>query len=108
MTSILRIVLAVFAAAAGLAALYLVGSPGSIANGRAWALGAITLLIACTLLSTVWDTLRSTASEPFISAELVSEAPADPVQGEVSKLLGLLRQHAEANETFSTALERAK
>ena len=107
MTSILRIVLAVFAAAAGLAALYLVGSPGSIANGRAWALGAITLLIACTLLSTVWDTLRSTASEPFISAELVSEAPADPVQGEVSKLLGLLRQHAEANENFSTVLDRA-
>ena len=107
MTSILRIVLAVFAAAAGLAALYLVGSPGSIANSRAWALGAITLLIACTLLSTVWDTLRSTASEPFISAELVSEAPADPVQGEVSKLLGLLRQHAEANENFSTVLDRA-
>lgn len=108
MTSILRIVLAVAAAAAGLAALYLIGSPGSIAHARAWELGAVTLLIACTLLSTVWDTLRTAKSIPLLAEVLAADTPADPVQGEVSKLLSLLRQHAEANENFSTVLDRAK
>ena len=108
MTSILRIVLAVTAAAAGLAALCLIGGPGSIANARAWALGAVTLLMACTLLSTVWDTLRPAKSAPLVTEAPVSDFAADPVQGEVSKLLGLLRQHAEANENFSTVLDRAK
>ena len=111
MTSILRIVLAVIAAAAGLVALFLIRSPGSIANARVYELGAVTLLIACTLFSTVWDTLRSTKPLPlpaFSPDAAESDTPADPVQNEVSKLLGLLRQHAEANENFSTVLERAK
>ena len=111
MTSILRIVLAVIAALAGLTALYLIRSPGSIANAPAYELGAVTLLIACTLLSTVWDTLRAARPAPLagLSAEApLPEMPSDPVQSEVSKLLSLLRQHAEANENFSTVLERAK
>ncbi|MEI7598370.1 MAG: GGDEF domain-containing protein [Aestuariivirga sp.] len=113
MTSILRIVLAVVSALAGLTALYLIRSPGSIANAKAIELGAVTLLIAATLLSTVWDTLRAArpAAEvlPTVSADVSDGSPsADPVQSEVSKLLSLLRQHAEANENFSTVLERAK
>ncbi|WP_161957088.1 GGDEF domain-containing protein [Aestuariivirga litoralis] len=113
MTSILRIVLAVVSGAAGLVALYLIRSPGSIANARAYELGAVTLLIAATLLSTVWDMLHApkavqlSAAPPAETAALDTSA-ADPVQTEVSKLLSLLRQHAEANENFSTVLERAK
>ena len=117
MTSILRIVLAVVSAVAGFTALYLISSPGSVANARAIELGAVTLLIAATLLSTVWDTLRAARPAPEAKSAAQSAAPADaaegttpadPVQSEVSKLLNLLRQHAEANENFSTVLERAK
>ncbi|MCA3559844.1 MAG: diguanylate cyclase [Aestuariivirga sp.] len=115
MTSIPRIVLAAVSAAAGLLALYLIRSPGSIPNAKAWELGAVVVLIAATLLSTVWDTLRAQKSPPGAAAAPAepdapdsSSAAADPVQTEVAKLLSLLRQHAEANENFSTVLERAK
>lgn len=110
MTSILRIVLAVVAGLAGLVALYLIHSPGSLANARAYELGAVTLLIACTLFGTVWDMLRPAvpAASPAAPEAVFADTQADPVQTEVSKLLALLRQHAEANENFSTVLERAK
>lgn len=114
MTSILRIVLAVVAGLAGLTALYLINSPGAVAHAKAYAFGAVTLLLVCTLLSTVWDALRTAPSAPSLSqpalpAEApVAETPTDPVQSEVAKLLALLRQHAEANENFSLVLERAK
>jgi diguanylate cyclase len=110
MTLILRIVLAVLAAIAGLGALYLIRSPGSVAHEKTLELAAVTLLIAVTLFSTVWNTLRASPVAVFAQApsDAPSATPADPVQGEVSKLLTLLRQHAEANENFSTVLERAK
>ena len=113
MTSILRIVLAVVAGLAGLAALYLIRSPGSIANAEAYELGAVALLIACTLFSTVWDTLRPAPPPAPAAADAAADAaarevPPDPVQSEVGKLLLLLSQHAEANENFSTVLERAR
>ncbi len=113
MTSILRIVLAVVAGIAGLAGLYLIGTPASLAHQQAWELGAVTLLLATTLLGTFWDSLRAAGPEtvatlPAADTLALSETAADPVQSEVSKLLSLLRQHAEANETFSTVLERAR
>ncbi|WP_374333999.1 diguanylate cyclase [Aestuariivirga sp.] len=115
MTSILRIALAALAGLAGLFTLYLIRSPGSIANERALELGAVTLLLAVTLVSTVWDTMRparSTGAAPAAPAALAEPtlraADADPVQNEVGRLLSLLRQHAEANENFSNVLERAK
>lgn len=111
MTSILRIMLAVVAGLAGLTALYLIHSPGVVGHAKAYQFGAVTLLIVCTLLSTVWDRLRaprSAAPAPLAAEPPVSETPADPVQTEVTKLLALLRQHAEANENFSGVLERAK
>ena len=113
MTSILRIVLAVLAGVAGVAGLYLIGSPGSLVHQQAWELGAVTLLLAAALLGTVWDTFRAAGAAPdealpAADTQSLSETAADPVQSEVAKLLNLLRQHAEANETFSTALERAK
>ena len=40
--------------------------------------------------------------------EALAEVSVDPVQSEVTKLLSLLRQHAEANENFSAVLERAR
>ena len=112
MTSFLRLLLAVVSGIAGLAALYLIRSPGLFASQTALEIGAVTLLLATTLLGTVWDTLRG--ARPELPAptpppdEATAELSPDPVQSEVTKLLALLRQHAEANENFSTVLERAK
>ena len=111
MLPILRILLAVVSGIAGLAALYLIRSPGSIPNEKALQLGAVTLLIAATLLGTLWDALRPARPAPVTAQDgdaPLPASPVDPVQNEVSKLLGLLRQHAVANENFSTVLERAK
>ena len=49
MIPIQRIVLAVVSAIAGLTALYLIRSPGSIANAKAIELGAVTVLIAANI-----------------------------------------------------------
>ena len=112
MTLFLRIMLAVVSGGAGLAALYLIRSPGLFAGQMALEIGAVTLLLAATLFSTVWDTLREarsvTAGPAVPAADALAEVSVDPVQSEVAKLLSLLRQHAEANENFSTVLERAK
>ena len=112
MTSLLRILLAVVAGFAGLAALYLIRSPGLFASQQALEIGAVTLLLATTLLSTVWDTLRPahdlSAAAPAAGGEPPQDGAPETVQTEVTKLLSLLRQHAEANENFSTVLERAK
>jgi diguanylate cyclase len=112
MIPIQRIVLAVVSAIAGIAALYLIRSPGSFPNEQVLQLGAVTLLIAATLLGTLWDTLHPARPAPA-AADTGGDVPlpdtsGDPVQNEVSKLLGMLRQHAVANENFSTVLERAK
>lgn len=113
MTSILRIVLAAVAGLAGLCALYLIRSPGSLPYEKPLELGAVTVLLAAALLGTLWETLRGSAPQAAVAAASAGEmqltaADADPVQSEVSKLLSLLRQHAEANENFSTVLERAR
>ena len=112
MIPIQRIMLAVVSGIAGLAALYLIRSPGSLPHEKALQLGAVTLLIAATLFATLWDTLRLARPAPA-AADIGGNVPlpetsVDPVQGEVSKLLSLLRQHAVANENFSSVLERAK
>lgn len=117
MTSMLRILLAVVSGITGLAALYLVNSPGQPVYGKALEVAAITLLLAITLISTVGDVVKKQpAAGP--SATPPAEGPAtslmssaedgNAVQLEVSKLLALLRQHAEANGNFSNVLERAR
>ena len=100
MIPIQRIMLAVVSGIAGLAALYLIRSPGSLPHEKALQLGAVTLLIAATLFATLWDTLRLARPAPA-AADIDGNVPlpetsVDPVQGEVSKLLSLLRQHAVA------------
>jgi hypothetical protein len=100
MIPIQRIVLAVVSAIAGIAALYLIRSPGSFPNEQVLQLGAVTLLIAATLLGTLWDTLHPARPAPA-AADTGGDVPlpdtsGDPVQNEVSKLLSLLRQHAVA------------
>ena len=100
MIPIQRIMLAVVSGIAGLAALYLIRSPGSLPHEKALQLGAVTLLIAATLFATLWDTLRLARPAPA-AADIDGNVPlpetsVDPVQGEVSKLLSLLRQHAQA------------
>jgi diguanylate cyclase len=117
MTSMLRITLAVVSGLTGLAALYLINGPAPSGYGKALEVGTITLLLAITLISTVGNVFQ-TPSEPVPAASQPVEAPAaslalsaedgNTVQLEVSKLLLLLRQHAEANGNFSNVLERAR
>ncbi len=113
MTSILRIVLAVLAGMSGLGAIYLIRSPATLPYQEALLLAAVTLLLAFTLFGLLWEVMRP-PQQPALAAGLSEALPpvagssVDPVGSEVSKVLGLLRQHAEANENFSTVLERAK
>ena len=111
MTSLLRIVLAVFSGVAGLGAIFLIRSPGALPWQEALQLGAVTLLLAFTLLGLLWEVVSPAAPAPDVPAPPArqqADGDADPVGSEVSKLLSLLRQHAEANETFSGVLDRAR
>ena len=121
MNSMLRILLAVVSGLTGLGALYLIQAPDQLAYSQALELGAVTLLLAATLISIAWDALRKPAEPDGVEAgtQLIApDAMASPgilttddqniVQTEVAKLLLLLRQHADANENFSVALDRAK
>jgi diguanylate cyclase len=111
----LRIVLAALSGLAGLGAIYLILAPGSLPYARALELGSVTLLLTVILLNTVWDAVSNAkperAAESGQTARLAPAAapPGDePILGEVSKVLGLLKNHAEANANFSSVLDRAK
>jgi len=119
MTSMLRILLAVLSGITGLGALYLIQTPDQLAYSKALELGAVTLLLAATLLSIAWDALRkpdeqagpergSQAPEGTAPPGILTSDDENIVRTEVTRLLLLLRQHAEANENFSVALDRAK
>ena len=119
MTSMLRILLAVLSGLTGLGALYLIQTPDQLAYSKALELGAVTLLLPATLISIAWDALRKPDPVEAAHAQLAMLDGTPPsgvltsddeniVQTEVAKLLLLLRQHAEANENFSVALDRAK
>lgn len=119
MTSMLRILLAVLSGITGLGALYLIQTPDQLAYSKALELGAVTLLLAATLLSIAWDALRrpdeqagpergSQAPEGTAPPGILTSDDENIVRTEATRLLLLLRQHAEANENFSVALDRAK
>lgn len=119
MTSMLRILLAVLSGITGLGALYLIQVPDQLAYSKALELGAVTLLLAATLLSVAGDALRkpddtagpergAQASEGTAPPGILTSDDENIVRTEVARLLLLLRQHAEANENFSVALDRAK
>lgn len=115
MHSMLRILFMVLSGSAGLAAIYLILTPGAVPNPKAIQIAAVTVLLGATLLSIVMDMLRMPKPADAISQTSESgESPAapsnsdEPVQGEVKKILNLLRHYSEANVTFSKALDRAK
>ena len=111
----LRIVLAALSGLAGTGAIYLILAPGSLPYARALELGSVTLLLTVILLNTVWDAVNNAKPERAAgSAQAARPAPAaappgdEPVLGEVTKVLGLLKTHAEANANFSNVLDRAR
>jgi diguanylate cyclase len=111
----LRIVLAALSGLAGIGAIYLILAPGSLPYARALELGSVTLLLTVVLLNTVWDAVSNAKPEQLTetgqTARLAQAAapPGDePILGEVTKVLGLLKTHAEANANFSGVLDRAK
>lgn len=115
MPSTLRILLAALSGLAGLGAIYLILLPGSQPLEKALELGAVTLLLTATLLNSVLDP-RAPPDEDMAARRLTGTGEADPpqddeddpIQGEVGKILALLRSHAEANANFSTVLDKAK
>jgi diguanylate cyclase len=111
----LRILLAIASSLAGLGAIYMILVPGSLPNERALELGAVTLLLTVVLLNTAWDTVTrpqpEARPETGQTGRLTAEAPPprdEPIVGEIAKVLGLLKTHAEANASFSTTLDRAR
>lgn len=115
MHSMLRILIMVLSGAAGLAAIYLIQFPGSVPNAKAIELSAVTLLLAATLLGLGLDVSRP--AKPSVpadvearNAEIVTTGAPDgqPVQGEITKILNLLRNYSDANVSFSRVLDRAK
>lgn len=116
MTVMLRITLAVVSGLTALAALYLVNGAVPTAYGKALEVAAIMLLLAITLVSTVGESLRGPAAATALAA--IANGPTDhadahaedgsAVHLEVSKVLSLLHQHAEANTNFSNVLDRAR
>ena len=113
MPSTLRILLAALSGLAGLGAIYLILRPGSQPLERALELGAVTLLLTATLLNSVLE------AKPRLTEASVEPRPPgagepdpaqesdDPIQGEVGRILALLRSHAEANANFSNVLDKA-
>jgi diguanylate cyclase len=111
----LRIILAAVSSLAGIGAIYMILAPGSLPNERALALGAVTLLLTAVLLSTAWDAVNRPkpggGGETGQTARLAAEpAPTrdEPILGEIAKVVGFIRTHAEANASFAVALDRAK
>ena len=115
MPSKLRIFLAALSGLAGLGAIYLILLPGSQPYERALELGAVTLLLASTLLTTVWTQItgedrpaKRAAPWPAGSSPAAAATEEDTIQDEVGKLLDLIRNHAEANANFSSVLGKAR
>jgi diguanylate cyclase len=110
----LRIVLAAVSGLAGIGAIYLILAPGSLPYGRALELGAVTLLITVILLNTVWDAVNRPAPRDDAGtgqtarlAQDDSSGPEEPILGEIARLLGLLKGHADDNANFASVLDRA-
>jgi diguanylate cyclase len=115
MHSMLRILIMVLSGAAGLAAIYVIQFPGALPNAKAIELASVTLLLAATLLSLGIDLSRHarppSRAEPDTRSPDMPTSPAthdEPVQGEVTKVLNLLRNYSDANVSFSRVLDRAK
>lgn len=111
----LRIILAAIASLAGIGAIFMILAPGSLPYERALELGAVTLLLTAVLLSTVWDAVNRPKPDTRIETGQTARLAADgapprdePILGEIAKVLGYIRSHADANATFATALDRAK
>ena len=113
MPSTLRILLAALSGLAGLGAIYLILRPGSQPLERALELGAVTLLLTATLLNSVLEAkprLKEASVEPRppgAGEPDPAQESDDPIQGEVGRILALLRSHAEANANFSNVLDKA-
>jgi diguanylate cyclase len=111
----LRILLAALSGLAGIGAIYLILAPGSLPYARALELGSVTLLLTVILLNTVWDAVGQAKPESVAEsgqtarlAQAAEPSADEPILGEVTKVLGLLRNHADANANFSSVLDRAK
>jgi diguanylate cyclase len=117
MPHMLRIFLAAVSGLAGLGAIFLILTPGRLAHEQALQLAAVTLLLFAILLNTVWDAAgredhgqRAAATGETARLTREAEAPAadEPLQGEIAKVLGYLKSHAEANADFDGVLGRAR
>lgn len=109
MTSTIRLAIAIVSGLSGLAAIFLVLQPGTMANQPAWTLGSVTLLVATTLFSSVAGVIqtREPQANPEPSPGLASSVERE-VHSEVAKIIALLGSQVEANASFNAALVKAR
>jgi diguanylate cyclase len=109
MTSLIRLTIAIVSGLSGLAAIFLVLRPGAMDNQPAWTLGAVTLLVATTLFSSVAGVIQAREQE---AAAEPAQTPATSVErevhSEVAKIIALLGSQVEANVSFNAALVKAR
>ena len=114
MIPIQRIMLAVVSGIAGLAALYLIRSPGSLPHEKALQLGAVSLLIAASKAASAASPSSSSAAGPCSSASAAgggnSGSPGNGgnvIQGALSLLGPELAALPAARERAAEILARA-
>ena len=109
MIPFIRLSVAIVSGVAGMAAIFLVLRPATIANQNTWTLAAVTVLMAATLFSTVISLM---GDQPEAAVDPHRAPPASnadrEVHSEVAKIIMLLGSQVEATDQFSAALTRAQ
>ena len=108
MTPFIRISMAMLSGLSGLAAIFLVLRPAILANQQAWLLGAVTLLMAATLLATVTSIIQQKDHREALAAASPASSADREVHGEVAKIIGILQNQVDASANFSAALTTAR
>ena len=104
MTSIQRLSAALASGVSGCAAIFLIVQPDVVPYQLPLTLGAVTVLLATTLASTL-ATLKAEA-EPAPAAPQATAADRE-VHSEVAKIITIVGTHIDAANTYSEALTRA-
>jgi diguanylate cyclase len=108
MIPVTRLLAAVVSGLAGLAAIFFSLRPEIVNGQKAWLLGAVTVLVAATLFSTVTAMLHEKADADDAGKPPPASQADREVHSEVAKIVGLLQNQVDANANFSAALAKAR
>lgn len=102
----LRLIIACLSGISGIAALLFILKPDLIADQKTWLLGAITVLLIASLVSTTLSIIAPVAAAPEALPEEASDTDRQ-LHGEAVKVVSQLRGFVEASGNFKTALAKA-